>query len=544
MKPKISPIWIILAGLTLLSVLSAGCKPRNPPLNSVLAAHGNTDWHLDTAEEFLTGNNMAATSMASNHVPSTWTRQHIHVGLSNTENYFYDSTKVGTGQDTSIPNGIDRVMLFFYAGHGNPDVWNTLGSSASQGNVLLGNNAGDGLLRYLWQCSCEVYAHGALTCTGNPELYGCPGTFDGSADSGSMRNVYQRWGPALTADLRMACGASTEAWCWDGEVDSIWNHYNNDHYYVSDAFIYGLKTYHSNVVPLCITLGGSDVTKTPLWDLTFTNLPNDAGTSRYHIQYNGVFTSTPRKLNLYDIAKVLPVLKLKAMSLPATLADIKFKQDGDWLLSPEEVRGRGAAVRVNALSGAVYMIGDTGGFADGKALSEREYLDLAMSYLHKQGWDEKNFADPMGTSMRLQSVPVKGEGPDIQDVQKNVSITFKRQVLVADQLVNVLGEGGVMVVQLNNEGSMLNASKIWRMVAEEGESLKVKTFEQAQAEALKQIKEPKNYKLDNWNWGYKEQAGNVEQNEMRIVYQFEFVPNNSELMMDFPPMAIEIAGQE
>jgi hypothetical protein len=541
MKTKIFTIWIILAGLALVC---AGCKPRNPALNSVIAAHGNTDWHIDTAEEFLTGNNMGGTSMASNHVPDTWTTQHIHDGLSNTENYFYDSTKVGTGQDTSYPNGIDRTMLFFYAGHGNPDAWSALGNSASQGNMLLGNNAGGGLLRYLWQCSCEVYAHGAITCSDNPEDYGCPGTFDGSADSYSMRNVYDRWGPALTADLRMACGSSTEAWCWNGEVDSIWNHYNNDHYYVSDAFVYGLKTYHANVTPLCITLGGSDWTKTALWDLTFTNLPNDAGTSRYHIQYNNTFTSTPRPINKYVIAKILPVLKLKAMQLPSSLATIQFKQDGDWLVSPEEVRGRGAAVRVNSLSGAVYIIGDTGGFADGRALSEREYLALAMSYLQKQGWEEKYMADPMGSSMRLQSVPVKSEGRDIQDVQKNVIISFKRQVMVADQMVNVLGEGGVMVVQLNNNGSMLNASKIWRMISEEGEQLKVKPYEQALEEALGQIKEPQKYKLDNWNWGYKEEPGNVKQDEMRIVYQFEFVPVNRELLFNYPPMAVEIAGQE
>lgn len=527
-----------------LALVAAGCQPRNPTLNSVLTAHGNIDWHIDTAEEFLTGKNIAGTPMASNYAPSGWSKLHTHIGAGNTNNYYYDSAKISTGDDTDIPDGIDRVMLFFYAGHGWPESWDTLGNSAIQGNMLLGNNAGGGLLRYYWQCSCEVFAHGSSSCSANPMEYGCPGTFDGSADSVSMRNVYERWGPALTTDLRMACGSSTSAWCWHGEVDSIWNLYNNSHWYISDAFVGGLKTYHSDVVPLCITIGGSDWTKTPLWDLTFTEQPNKSGITRYHIQYNYVFTSTPRELKILPIAKILPVLLLEPMPLPESLANIEFKKDDVWLLSPETVRERGAAVRVNPLSGAVYMLGETGGFNDGKALDERNYIELAQRFLQKQGWTEKTLTEPMGLSMRLQSVPVKGNEGDIQEVQKNVVITFKRQVQVGEWRVNVLGEGGVMVVQLNNDGSLLNATKVWRMVAKEGEMVKVKPYEQALEEALKQIKEPKNYKLGYWNWGYKELAGNVEQTEMRVVYQFDFIPLNQELMRDYPPISIEIAGQE
>jgi hypothetical protein len=67
-----------------------------------------------------------------------------------------------------------------------------------------------------------------------------------------------------------------------------------------------------------------------------------------------------------------------------------------------------------------------------------------------------------------------------------------------------------MTVQLNNDGSLLNASDVWRTVVGEGDVLPVKSYEQALAEALKQIKEPKNYKLSYWNWGYKELSGNVE----------------------------------
>jgi hypothetical protein len=543
MKRNVIRIWIAVLCAALVCA-SCGEPPRNPMLNTVITAHGNTDWHIDTAEEFLTGLDMDGTDLATNHMPNTWTGRHIHVGMANTRDYYYDSSKVASGADSDVVHGIDRAMLFFYAGHGNPDIWNTLGNSASQDDVLLANNAGDGLLRYYWQCSCEVFAHGALTCPGSSDVYSCPATFDGSADSVNMRNVYERWGPALTADLRMACGSSTLAWCWHGEVDAIWDNYNNHHYYVSDAFVFGLTRYHSNVVPLCITMGGADVIETPLWDLTFTNEPNTSGTTRYHIQYLSNFESTPRFVLIPTIVAELPVLELIPLPLSDSLSEIEFKQDGDWLLSPQEVRDRGPATRVNASSGAVYALGETGGFAEGKALSEEEYLHRAMSYLKEQGWQEEFVAEPMGVSIRIQSVPVEGNAGDIQDMQKSVLITFKRMIQVGGKTVNVLGPGGVMTVQLNNDGSVLNASKVWRTVAKEGEMRPVKPREQALEEAIKQIENPDAYKLDSWNWGYKEFAGNVEQKEMKVVYQFQFVPAEQEQILDYPPVTVEIAAQE
>jgi len=536
----------ILGFVLVVALMCASCgeTPRNPTLNTVITAHGNTDWHIDTAEEFLTGDAMDGTSMAANYMPGTWTGRHVHVGLANTRNYYYDSSKVAAGDDNDAVNGIDRAMLFFYAGHGNPEIWNTLGNSATQDNVLLANNAGAGLLRYYWQCSCEVFAHGALNCAGSPDVYSCPETFDGSADSVNMRNVYERWGPALTADLRMACGSSTLAWCWDGEVDAIWDNYNNHHYYVSDAFVFGLRRYHSNVVPLCITMGGADVTDTPLWDLTFTNEPNTSGTSRYHIQYLLNFESTARPIVLLEIPEKLPVLQVIPMPLPSPLSEVEFKHEGDWLISQEKVRGRGPEIQVNALSGALYAVGAEGGFAEGSALSEEEYLRRATNYLAEQGWQEELAAEPTGVSIRIQSVPVKGEAGDIEDVQKSVLVTFKRVIQVDGTSINVLGPGGSMTVQLNNDGSVLNASKVWRTVGREGEMRLVKPREQAVEEAIQQIESPGAYRLDSWDWGYKELSGNVEQKEMKVVYQFQFVPADQERLVDYPPVMIEIAAQE
>jgi hypothetical protein len=100
-----------------------------------------------------------------------------------------------------------------------------------------------------------------------------------------------------------------------------------------------------------------------------------------------------------------------------------------------------------------------------------------------------------------------------------------------------------MKVQMNNDGSALNASKVWREIVDVKQEARVKTYDEAYKEALEQIKDPRKYKLDRWTWGYKEAAGNVEQTELRIVFCFWFVPADPETLLEYPPQMIEIPGQ-
>lgn len=538
MKVNSFSLWI---ACILVALLAAGCLPHDPPLNSAITAHGNTDWHIDTANEFLFGVDNSGNPSAANHCPDTWSRQHMHVGLTNTANSYYDSGITATGVDTDAATGIDTAMLFFYAGHGSPTSWDTLGNNASQGNMRLSNYPGQ--LRYYWQCSCEVFAHGPQTCSGSTHDYSCPGSFDGSADSASMRNVYERWGRVLGSDLRMACGASTEAYCHETQTDRIWDDYNNKSYDVADSFIDGLHG-TSWVVPLCIAKGGSDVAKTPLYDTTFTNTANIAGTSYYHIEYLSNFASTPISPSLIiHIPELLPILKVKPLPLPGPLRDVKFETKANLLLSSDRVGDRGPRVRVDRLSGAVYILGERKLAVEKPALEEKQYIERALRFVEAQGWAEKNWSEPMGVRFMIESVPVEGERDKAQQFQKNVIVTLKRQIDVDGVLVNVLGEGGTMAVQMNNDGSVLNASKIWREVVDAKQQVRVKTYEEAYAEALKQLRNPQAYKLDQWTWGYEEAAGNVEQTELRIVFHFWFVPADRKTLLEYPPQMIKIPGQ-
>ena len=231
------------------------------------------------------------------------------------------------------------------------------------------------------------------------------------------------------------------------------------------------------------------------------------------------------------------------MPLPKALSNVKFKTEGNLLISPDEVDNRGPRVRVNRLSGAVYVVGKRQLTVKGPILKEEDYINHALDIIEKQTWSEKNLSGPEGAQIMIQAVPVDSKR-EVQPLhQKNVIVTFKRQIDVNGVSINFLDSGGVIRVQMNNDGSLLNASKVWRQIVDMKKLVRVKKYEEAYQEALRQMKNPRAYKLDDWTWGYKEAAGSVGQTDLRIVFQFGFVPVDPETQTEYPPRMIEIPGQ-
>jgi len=506
----------------------------NPPLNSAISAHGNTDWHIDTANEFLFGTDMGGTVTAPNHAPAGWTKRHMHNGATNTSKYYYDKTKIATGEDNNAASGIDRAMLFFYAGHGCPTFWNTLGDNASQPNMLLANIKDGGMLRYYWQCSCAVFAHGPnSTCGGSTMHYSCPQDFDGSADSAAMRNVFERWGPALTSDLRMACGMSTSAYCHESNVDSVWSNYNNLHMGVAESFIEGFGDW--GVVPLCITKGGADITKTPLYtDATFTNQPNTSGSTYYHIMYASGTQSQRAPLTL------LPVTLPRLRVVPIT-PSARFKHQAS--LTDESFAGGKAIVNIESASGAVLLKAQQPEPDDMRTIPEKEYLSKADAFVKKMGWHNEEVGQPKITRLATASIPAEGGSKQIVRGQKTVVVTYQRRINVRGTPVEVLGAGGKIKLAMNNKGRVLNATQVWRKVEQTSGEIKLKTLEQAKAEAARKLSSPDAYVLDQWRWGYKEPAGNVAATELKPVFQFAFVPKDQTKTVEFPPRIVEITAE-
>ena len=525
----------------------------NPSLNTAIAAHGNTDWHIDTANEFLFGTDMNGATTAINHCPDTWTRRHIHIDLTNTNHFYYDSDLTTPGDDTDATSGIDTAMLFFYAGHGfPPSSWSALGSGANVSNVSIGDEPGWGMLRYYWQCSCTVFAHGPDCCagdtcsswhpcpdTGEDWWYQCPEEFTGASDSLSTPNVYERWGVAINPNLRMACGVSTCGYCHQGQVNSIWYNYNVLGQDVADSFIPGLAV--GNVVPLCISMGGWNINTNPLvTDSSFTNQPNTSGSSHYYIQYLSNFSSNKPGIELLKPPELLPkrVLVLPTPTPRRWVVD-EYRIEKEWMFSPDEVGDQGPRVRIHTLSGAMYIAGSSTPIGEAAPLSEQAYLALARSHVSELGWSEELASEPIGSRMMIAGVSVE-QPKDQQLAQKNVLVTFKRLLDVHGTTVPVLGEGGVIEIQMNNDGSVLNASKVWREIAGFESWEPVKTYERALEEALEETKNPWAYGVTDWTWGYVEAGGNEAQEAMRLVYRFWLVPTEEGQLRDLAPMMVEV----
>ena len=514
----------------------------NPPLNSAISAHGNTDWHVNTANEFLFGVDMGGNPTAANHAPDGWLKKHMHVGLTNTSKYYYDKALSATGEDTNSTSGIDRKMLFFYAGHGSPDSWSALGEGATQTSMRLANITGKGTLRYYWQCSCEVFAHGPLSaaaCPGGSMEYSCPQNFDGSHDAENMRNVFERWGPVLTKDLRMACGGSTSMWCWNSNVNAVWDDYNNHGMSVAESFIDGFSASHPGVVPLCITRGGADIANTPLYtDSAFTNQPNNSGSGHYHIMYLGGGTQTQHIPLL--IPKKLPKLIVAAAEHPAHMTDMVPHSS----MAQPRFEGKKALVKINPVSGSVHMVSEKRLHGVEPVLADKAYLERAAAFLREMQWDGKDISEPLITRMLTASMPVDGGIKDVKRGHKAVMVKYNRQIDVNGTRVNVLGAGGQVRILMTAGGNILNANRVWRKVQSFGPEVPLKSFEEARDEALRKLPNPEAFRLSDWNWGYKEPAGNVGVTELPLVFQFNFLAKRHEDTMEYPPMIVERSAEK
>lgn len=515
----------------------------DPPLNSAKAAHGNTDWHIDTANEFLFGKDMTNHNTAANFAPAGWSKTHIQVGQTNAAHFYNDKTKVAAGDDTDAANGIDKPMLFFYAGHGNPTTWNALGTNGHQTDTLLGNIAGGGQLRYYWQCSCEVFAHGPQVCSGGDCDYSAPENFDGSADSAAMRNVFERWGPALGNDLRMACGVSTLAYCHEGNVNAIWDQFNNHGASVAEAFINGLGS--STVKPLCITRGGANIADTPLYDETFTNRRNTSGTSHLHILYAGG-TQTQHPMIVWK-PEMIPMKLMRVKLLPPG-DPVEFKKRLSLVRKVEQIRdvqltGGAAQVKRNTASGAILLR------ATGKPVATRDIVPTevqrqsAMDFAGKLGWMGEDVGAISSYPLLTASMPAGGQTRDITKGENGSVVTINRRIKNGRLALDVLGQGGRVEVKVGEDGKIQSASRTWRQSKMARDEINIKPYERALKEAQNHLQNPDAYKLADWRFGYKEEAANVQQPELAVIFEFDFVPKSREALLEYPPQQVEISAE-
>ena len=175
-------------------------------------------------------------------------------------------------------------------------------------------------------------------------------------------------------------------------------------------------------------------------------------------------------------------------------------------------------------------------------LREEQYLDLASRFLREMGLAETH-AKPEGTRMMIESAPVINKTHEVSRRQKSVFIIFRRQVELDGKTVPVLGDGGLIRLQMNNDGSIARAAKIWREITGVRKIARVKPYETTYGEALRQLANPGAYRLEGWSWGYKEFEGDAQQADLRIVHLFYFTPKAQGPDLQIGPIQVEIAAQ-
>jgi len=190
----------------------------------------------------------------------------------------------------------------------------------------------------------------------------------------------------------------------------------------------------------------------------------------------------------------------------------------------------------------MYVRGERKLDAKAQDIKEEDYIEMALGHAREYGWLEELSAKPQGTRFMIDSIPLEGKSAEKDRVQKNVTVKIRRLLDIDGRQVPVYGAGGVISVQMNNDGSLLNAHKVWRSIKTVKRQAKVKPYAVAEGEALKRLGEAKGYVLADWSWGYKELAGNVEQTQLRMIYRFDFRPETPELLLQNPPQMIEVEG--
>ncbi len=545
-------IAAFLGALALSSCYSRQTIVVNGPADlAVRAAPGAPGASVDTAEAFL---------KQSPFPPSD--RAFMHEGLCYSEPFYHDAALDPAGKDTDPVNGVDRGVLFFVATHGTPEAWLAMPhgrdsvmcpQSATETHVVFprtvklgnGRGTGDGL-RYFWQCASGVFAHGPRKCPSGAPEHGCPEDFDGTQDTVLMRNAYERWGSLFAPGLRMVCGFSTSAFCSPDDTRRLWELFDRERnrYPVADTFIEGFRGGREGALPLCIAMGGASAERTALFDETFVAAPTAFGATHFHSQYPAAFRSTPlaAKSDETGSPRWAPIFGLKPMGLPTTLAKLSFEKQGALLVSKDLEAATDYTVAVHPASGALYLTGKTKFDADTAPLGEEQYLERASRFLKDLAMDEAA-AKPEGVRMMIESVPVVNRTYDVFRRQKSVVVLMRRQVDLDGKPHPVLGDGGLVRLHMNNDGSVARASKVWREITGIRKFARVRPYDTTYGEALMHLANPSAYALDSWQWGYKEFEADEAQADLRIVHVFYFVPKPGSPELQAAPVKVEIAAQ-
>jgi hypothetical protein len=98
-------------------------------------------------------------------------------------------------------------------------------------------------------------------------------------------------------------------------------------------------------------------------------------------------------------------------------------------------------------------------------------------------------------------------------------------------------------VRIVDKGHVSGALKTSDQVGPASPVVILKPYEAALAEARRSLVNAEAYELGDWSWGYKEPAGGVSEAEIRMVYEFAFVPRKGARRKHRRPQVIEVPAR-
>ena len=562
---------------------------REPTGPSIAVTHGDSDANgFDAASSFLTGCVFGKPTQ-SLYAPPDWRGQHLHQELKNNVAFWEQ-------KDLDVMHGVENTLLLFHAGHGNPVSFHVVGGETTLESISLGDHK----LRYFLQLSCNTLAHGEeATDYRQPHKFdpkaACNGGVGSCCKDGWQSAFYnwrnKVWPPAMANKLRLACGGSSTIGS-DYATGKFWDFYLNHKDSVADSFIQAFYKPEEEApeIPACLAQAEIDTLmpgkNNPLYD---RELNPDAPKSGW------LFLQSPVRLRdlIWTVAEID-----KEKERERLLAE---QQRGRWkkrigneirppvliLRRPRLKRSRKLAstpgIHLHRRSGALYYRSTDPPairLSEFRAESLREKLEelenlsledigwikgipqelhqalvtrLEVTLLFQRDW-KAALTRPGVTAFVVQSASddtlgcgEPGDWP--REFVKKLAIELRPPIpyRASDgepELVPVLGSGYLRVGVSADTEQAVSAALVMRELSRKTKSAEVRRYPKAEEMARAQLQHEgveRYYRLSSWNWGYYEAPGNCRQQEMRLVYEFRFVPRSRDFS-EWPPRVVEVAG--
>jgi hypothetical protein len=499
---------------------------------------------------------------------------------------FYDSTVTAAGTDTAPGAGFDAAFVVYMGAHGDHSpstgkVRFAIDNLAANQlvyphNMRLGNLSNDGLTRYFFLDSCNVFRHGPKypddgngSCNTSRAPYLRPHHFDGgssdplNADPCKRKaNVYENIGPMLGDSMRMACGMTTTGVVNASMPSAFWNRLSGGKT-VADAFLFSFRGYEFNI-PMCITTGGSDINKTPLVTDTDFDMASNPSGDYYHIRWRVAYSDEIRNQR-DDIAGGDELTGWQQASgtstepnLPEELALVEVEPTVQGpvanfaIVDARGPRLHGRSVRLGRTVEAE-VDQRSGGFrlwSRRAPVPERWTDDGRVDYVRSarravSDWNagEADIAAGVTVSklqtQRVPRNPAAWNDSEIVNSQDGVVVQFRRRLVVDGRAQDVVGDGGTLEVRLNNDGTFAGMTKTWRKRVRQGQERHVRTKRFSQALSESQARLGAGWTLKRWRIGYKEDDSSAEQRELRPVYELHYTPPTPEQ----PELIVEVSAE-